>query len=150
MRKTVYYDVLWPSSGIPCMHQTVCSNSWLYIGYIFSIILFILYPTRLCRRCVSCCWFQRLHTLYLFVESYKVGTNGIWDIEWFLHHFSSSEYWARVQRTIAYHERWTADSNSQRQVYCMTQNIERRCACFQEKCYAYEVCIARAAVNDVS
>ena len=34
-------------------------------------------------------------------------------------------------------------SNSQSQVYrsCMTQNIERRCACFQKKC------IARAAEN---
>ena len=28
----------------------------------------------------------------------------------------------------------------------MTQNIERRCACFQEK--YYKVCIARAAVNE--
>ena len=32
--------------------------------------------------------------------------------------------------------------NSQSQVYSMTQNIERRCACFQEKC------IARAVVNE--
>ena len=29
---------------------------------------------------------------------------------------------------------------------CQTQNIERGCACFQEKCY--KVCIARAAVNE--
>ena len=29
--------------------------------------------------------------------------------------------------------------------YSITQNIERVCACFQEKCY--KVCIARAAVN---
>ena len=39
----------------------------------------------------------------------------------------------------------TTTLNSQSQVYSVTQNTDRGCACFQEKCY--KVCIARAAVN---
>ena len=49
----------------------------------FPTILLILYPTRLFRRCVSCCGFQRWHALHMFVESfqgqYKDGTNGTCD-----------------------------------------------------------------------
>ena len=40
----------------------------------------------------------------------------------------------------------TSDGNSQSQVYSIPQNIERGCACSQEK--YYKVCIARAAVNE--
>ena len=46
-------------------------------------ILLILYPTRLFRKCVSCCGFRRWHALHIFVESfqgqYKDGTNGTRD-----------------------------------------------------------------------
>ena len=46
-------------------------------------ILLILYPTRLFRRCISCCGFRRWHAVQMFVESfqgqYKDGTNGIRD-----------------------------------------------------------------------
>ena len=50
---------------------------------IFPTILLILYPTRLFRKCVSCCGFRRWHALHMFVESfqgqYKDGTNGTRD-----------------------------------------------------------------------
>ena len=46
-------------------------------------ILLIVYPTRLFRRCVSCCGFRRWHALHMFMESfqgqYKDGTNGTCD-----------------------------------------------------------------------
>ena len=46
-------------------------------------VLLILYPTRLFRKCVSCCGFRRWHALHMFVESfqgqYKDGTNGTRD-----------------------------------------------------------------------
>ena len=55
----------------------------LVIFIIFPTILLILYPTRLFRRCVSCCRFRRWHALHMFVESfqgqYKDGTNGTHD-----------------------------------------------------------------------
>ena len=55
----------------------------LAIFIIFPTILLILYPTRLFRRCVSCCGFRRWHALHMFVESfqgqYKDGTNGTRD-----------------------------------------------------------------------
>ena len=50
---------------------------------LFPTVLLILYPTRLFRRCVSCCGFRRWHVLQMFVESfqgqYKDGTNGTHD-----------------------------------------------------------------------
>ena len=54
------------------------------VTFVFSpTILLILYPTRLFRRCVSCCGFRRWHALHMFVESfqgqYKDGTNGTRD-----------------------------------------------------------------------
>ena len=52
--------------------------------FIFSpTILLILYPTRLFRKCISCCRFRRWHALHMFMESfqgqYKDGTNGTHD-----------------------------------------------------------------------
>ena len=54
------------------------------VVFIFSpTILLILYPTRLFRKCISCCRFRRWHALYMFMESfqgqYKDGTNGTRD-----------------------------------------------------------------------
>ena len=55
----------------------------LVIFIICPTILLIVYPTRLFRRCVSCCGFRRWHALHMFVESfqgqYKDGTNGTRD-----------------------------------------------------------------------
>ena len=54
---------------------------------ILPTVLLILYPTRLFRRCVSCCGFRRWHALHMFVESfqgqYKDGTNGTFDFRMF-------------------------------------------------------------------
>ena len=55
----------------------------LVLFIICPTILLILYPTRLFRKCVSCCGFRRWHALHMFVESfqgqYKDGTNGTRD-----------------------------------------------------------------------
>ena len=55
----------------------------LVIFIISPTILLILYPTKLFRKCVSCCGFRRWHALHMFVESfqgeYKDGTNGTHD-----------------------------------------------------------------------
>ena len=55
----------------------------LVIFIICPTILLILYPTRLFRRCISCCGFRRWHAVQMFVESfqgqYKDGTNGTLD-----------------------------------------------------------------------
>ena len=59
-----------------------CSVLVLFI--ICPTLLLILYPTRLFRKCVSCCGFRRWHALQMFVESfqgqYKDGTNGTRDL----------------------------------------------------------------------
>ena len=58
--------------------------SVLMIFIVFPTVLLIVYPTRLYRRCSSCCEFQRWHALHMFVESfqgqYKDGTNGSRDL----------------------------------------------------------------------
>ena len=55
----------------------------LLIFIICPTILPILYPTRLFRKCMSCCIFRWWHALHMFVESfqgqYKHGTNGTCD-----------------------------------------------------------------------
>ena len=55
----------------------------MIIFVLFPTIILILYPTRLFRKCVSCCGFRRVHALHMFVESfqgqYKDGTNGTRD-----------------------------------------------------------------------
>ena len=53
------------------------------IFIISPTILLIIYPTRLFRRCVSCCRFRRWHALHIFVEpfqgQYKDRTSGSHD-----------------------------------------------------------------------
>ena len=55
----------------------------LVVFILFPTLLLIAYPTRLFRKCVSCCGFRRWHALHMFVESfqgqYKDGTNGTRD-----------------------------------------------------------------------
>jgi len=59
----------------------------LVIFILFPTTLLILYPTRLFRRCVSCCEFRSWHAVHMFVESfqgqYKDGTNGTRDFRMF-------------------------------------------------------------------
>ena len=79
----LYYD-----STVEChaLEYTILSAIAVCVLVIFNIcptILLIVYPTRLFRRCVSCCRFRRWHVLHMFVESfqgqYKDGTNGTSD-----------------------------------------------------------------------
>ena len=66
----------------------ICSSSYTCVLVLFIVsptILLIMYPTRLFRKCVSCCGFHRWHALQMFVESfqgqYKDGTNGTHDFK---------------------------------------------------------------------
>ena len=56
----------------------------LVIFIICPTFLLILYPTRLFRKCISCCKFHRWYALHMFMESfqgqYKDGSNGIHDL----------------------------------------------------------------------
>ena len=79
----LYYD-----STVECHTLEYASFAALAgcVGVLFIIsptVLLILYPTRLFRKCVSCCGFRRWHALHMFVESfqgqYKDGTNGTRD-----------------------------------------------------------------------
>ena len=79
----LYYD-----STVECHTQehTIFSAIAVCVLVIFiacPTILLILYPTRLFRKCVSCCGFRRWHALHMLVESfqgqYKDGTNGTHD-----------------------------------------------------------------------
>ena len=55
----------------------------LVIFILFPTVLLIVYPTRLFRKCISCCGFRRWHALHMFMESfqgqYRDGTNGTHD-----------------------------------------------------------------------
>ena len=79
----LYYD---PTVECHTQESTIFSAiayCMLVIFIICPTILLILYPTRLFRKCVSCCGFRRWHALHMFVESfqgqYKDGTNGTRD-----------------------------------------------------------------------
>ena len=80
-RKCVlYYD-----PTVECHTRTfsAIAGCVLLIFIICPTTILILYPTRLFRRCVSCCGFRRWYALQMFVESfqgqYKDGTNGTRD-----------------------------------------------------------------------
>ena len=77
--------VLYFDSTIKCYSQehSILSTIAICVLLIFiisPILLLILYPTRLFRKCVTCCRFRRWYALHMFVESfqgqYKDGTNG--------------------------------------------------------------------------
>ena len=79
----LYYD-----STVECHAQeytifSALAVCVLVIFILFPTVLLIVYPTRLFRRCVSCCGFRRWHALHMFMESfqgqYKDGTNGTHD-----------------------------------------------------------------------
>ena len=80
--------VLYFDSTVKCYSQEhlILSTIAICVLLIFTIspiMLLILYPTRLFRKCVTCCRFRRWHALHMFVESfqgqYKDGTNGTHD-----------------------------------------------------------------------
>ena len=75
----LYYD---PTVECHSQEYTIFSaiaSCVLVLFIICPTLLLMLYPTRLFRRCVSCCGFRRWHALHMFVESfqgqYKDGTN---------------------------------------------------------------------------
>ena len=83
LKCVLYYD---PTVECHTPESTIFAAIAYCVLVIFIIcptILLILYPTRLFRRCVSCCGFHRWHALHMFVESfqgqYTDGTNGTRD-----------------------------------------------------------------------
>ena len=79
----LYYD---PTVECYTLEYSIFSAVAVCVLVIFIIcptILLILYPTRLSRKCVSCCGFRRWYALHMFVETfqgqYKDGTNGTRD-----------------------------------------------------------------------
>ena len=115
----LYYD---PTVECYSQEYTIFSTIAICVLVIFIIcptILLILYPTRVFRRCVSCCGFRRWHALHMFVESfqgqYKDGTNGTHDFRMvsasflilrililalFLYHHSSTLHIAEMQSVL--------------------------------------------------
>ena len=79
----MYYDPTLECHALKYLTVAVIAGCVLLIFTAFPIIILILYPTRLFRKCVSCCGFRRWHALHMFVESfqgqYKDGTNGTRD-----------------------------------------------------------------------
>ena len=57
------------------------------IFVVFPVAILILYPTRLCRRCIMNCGTRRWNALRTIMETfqgeYKDGTNGTWDFRMF-------------------------------------------------------------------
>ena len=83
LKCVLYYD---PTVECYTLEYSIFSATAVCVLVIFVVcptILLIVYPTRLFRRCVSCCGFRRWHVLHMFVESfqgqYKDGTNGTRD-----------------------------------------------------------------------
>ena len=79
----LYYD---PTVECHTLEYSIFAAIAVCVLVSFNIcptILLIVYPTRLFRKCVSCCGFRRWHVLHMFVESfqgqYKDGTNGTRD-----------------------------------------------------------------------
>ena len=79
----MYYDPTVECHALKYLIVAVIAGCVLLIFTIFPIIILILYPTRLFRKCVSCRGFRRWHALHMFMESfqgqYKDGTNGTRD-----------------------------------------------------------------------
>ena len=78
-RKCVlYYDPTVECQTLEYSIFAAVAISVLVIFVLFPTALLILYPTKLFRRCVLCCGFQRWYALHMFVESfqgqYKDGT----------------------------------------------------------------------------
>jgi len=79
----MYYDptVEWYSEDhLPFVGVSFCVGL-LFI--VFPTVLLLLFPTRVFRKCITCCRFRRWHALHTFMEAfqgqYKDGTNGTQD-----------------------------------------------------------------------
>ena len=82
----LYYDPTVESHALEYSIFAAIASSVLVIFIFLPTVLLILYPTRLFRKCASCCGFRRWYALHMFVESfqgqYKDGTNGTRDRLW--------------------------------------------------------------------
>ena len=79
----MYYDSTvkyFSDDHLPFAAVSICVGL-LFI--VFPILLLILYPTRIFRKCITCCRFRRYLALHTFIEAfqgqYKDGTNGTRD-----------------------------------------------------------------------
>ena len=79
----MYYDSTvkhFSDNHLPFAVVSICV---VLVFIVFPILLLILYPTRIFRRCTTYCRFRRWHTLHTFMEAfqghYKDGTNGTRD-----------------------------------------------------------------------
>ena len=82
----------------------------LMIFIISPVLLLILYPTRLFRRCIMHCGSRRWNALRTFVEAfqgeYKDGTNGTFDLRMFSALFFILRIWALL--LYLQHHYWTS------------------------------------------
>ena len=79
----LYYDStvqLYSEDHLPFAVVSVCI---ILVFVVLPTFLLILYPTRVFRKCITCCGFRRWHALHTFMEvfqgQYKDGTNGTRD-----------------------------------------------------------------------
>ena len=79
----MYYDStveFFSKDHLPFAALNICM---ILVFITLPTLVLLLYPTRIFRKCISCCGFRRWHTLHTFVEAfqghYKDGTNGTRD-----------------------------------------------------------------------
>ena len=79
----MYYDSTVKYFSADHLPFAVVSICILLVFIVLPTLLLILYPTRIFRKCVTCCQFRRWHALHTFLEAfqgqYKDGTNGTRD-----------------------------------------------------------------------
>ena len=79
----MYYDPTVQCNEQEYLTFSAIAGCVLVTFIICPTVLLILYPTRLFRKCLSCCGFRRWYALHMFVESfqgqYKDGTDGTRD-----------------------------------------------------------------------
>ena len=79
----LYYDSTvraYSEDHLPFAVVSVCTA---LVFLVLPAFLLILYPTRIFKKCITCCRFRRWHALHTFMEAfqgqYKDGTNGTCD-----------------------------------------------------------------------
>ena len=100
----LYYDTTVECNTQEYFIFAAIAGCVLVIFIVSPTILLILYPTRLFRKCVSCCGFRRWHALHMFVESfqgeYKDGVNGTRDFRM----VSSSFFILRIVTLVSFYK----------------------------------------------
>ena len=83
LKLVMYYDPKlkdFSADHLPFAVVSICVG---LVFLVFPTVLLILYPTRIFRKCITCCQFRRWHALHTFMEAfqgqYKDGTNGTRD-----------------------------------------------------------------------